>query len=190
MFALGPLTNIALLYKLYPGISGKMKKLVVMGGNYQGVGNIRNVTNCAEFNFWCDPEAAKITLDETTCDLMIFPWEAGLYAFNATPKDWRTNVLSNGKEVTNFMDPVDAKCDRFIVCDTYAVVCHLLPQMITKFRKIYVDVELSGLNTRGQMFLDHYHTKTPNAMIIEEIDIEMFKNFLMFVCDHENVEKF
>lgn len=51
-----PLTNIAFLFKLFPGTKQKIREIVFMGGAV-GTGN---VTACAEFNIYADPEAAKI----------------------------------------------------------------------------------------------------------------------------------
>ena len=56
--AIGPLTNIALLLATYPEIKSKIKQIVIMGGS-SGRGN---VTPLAEFNIYCDPEAANIVL--------------------------------------------------------------------------------------------------------------------------------
>src|SRR5690349_688090 len=53
--AVGPLTNVALLIALYPDLVENIEDIVVMGGAI-GLGN---VTPSAEFNVWCDPEAAK-----------------------------------------------------------------------------------------------------------------------------------
>jgi inosine-uridine nucleoside N-ribohydrolase len=50
----GPLTNIALLLALHPGIEERIERIVLMGGSI-GEGN---VTPAAEFNIWADPEAA------------------------------------------------------------------------------------------------------------------------------------
>src|SRR3954469_13777344 len=50
----GPLTNIALLIATYPDLVENIQDIVVMGGAI-GLGN---VTPSAEFNIWCDPEAA------------------------------------------------------------------------------------------------------------------------------------
>ncbi len=51
----GPLTNIALLLALHPGIGEKIERIVLMGGAIaEG-----NVTPAAEFNIWADPEAAR-----------------------------------------------------------------------------------------------------------------------------------
>lgn len=56
--ATGPLTNIALLLKVFPEDQTKIKQVIVMGGSLsQG-----NVTEVAEFNFYVDPDAAQIVL--------------------------------------------------------------------------------------------------------------------------------
>jgi len=61
--AVGPLTNVAVALRLYPEISRLVKEIVIMGGAIgrlpRGKGNI---TPAAEFNFWVDPEAARIVL--------------------------------------------------------------------------------------------------------------------------------
>jgi purine nucleosidase/pyrimidine-specific ribonucleoside hydrolase len=50
----GPLTNIALLLARHPEATGRIERVVLMGGAI-GEGN---VTPAAEFNIWLDPEAA------------------------------------------------------------------------------------------------------------------------------------
>lgn len=63
VIAIGPLTNLAAAVKLDPGLPGKLRSLVIMGGNMNGIGNMHVV---GEFNFYADPEGAKIVLDEYT----------------------------------------------------------------------------------------------------------------------------
>jgi pyrimidine-specific ribonucleoside hydrolase/ribosylpyrimidine nucleosidase len=55
----GPLTNIGLLLKVFPEVSSRISQIVFMGGAACG----GNVTSCAEFNIYVDPEAAKIVFD-------------------------------------------------------------------------------------------------------------------------------
>ena len=61
--AVGPLTNLAVAIRKAPEIVGLVKQVVVMGGALQlfpdGWGNS---TPVSEFNFWVDPEAARIVL--------------------------------------------------------------------------------------------------------------------------------
>jgi purine nucleosidase len=54
---LAPLTNVALALAKKPAIAAKVGRCVVMGGAPCCEGN---VTPAAEYNIWCDPEAARI----------------------------------------------------------------------------------------------------------------------------------
>jgi purine nucleosidase len=56
LVATGPLTNIALAVRRHPPLVTQVADFVIMGGS-AGRGN---VTPAAEFNIWCDPEAAAI----------------------------------------------------------------------------------------------------------------------------------
>jgi purine nucleosidase len=56
LIATGPLTNIALAVRRHPPLVTQVADFVIMGGS-AGRGN---VTPAAEFNIWCDPEAAAI----------------------------------------------------------------------------------------------------------------------------------
>lgn len=55
LVAIGPLTNLAKAYLKDPVAFKKLKQIVMMGGQEKGV--------FAEWNFRCDPEAAKIVFD-------------------------------------------------------------------------------------------------------------------------------
>jgi purine nucleosidase len=57
LVTLGPLTNVAQAILRAPEIVRKVSRCVVMGGNPCCEGN---VTPAAEYNIWCDPEAAQI----------------------------------------------------------------------------------------------------------------------------------
>jgi inosine-uridine nucleoside N-ribohydrolase len=55
----GPLTNVALFLRAYPQLVDRIERICLMGGSI-GVGN---TTASAEFNIWCDPEAAAIVFE-------------------------------------------------------------------------------------------------------------------------------
>ncbi|MDZ8274906.1 nucleoside hydrolase [Microbacterium aquimaris] len=78
IIALAPLTNIALLLRMYPAVRAKIARIVFMGGAI-GTGN---VTAVAEFNVWHDPEAAEVVLDSGVPTLMY-----GLETFYAATCD-------------------------------------------------------------------------------------------------------
>ncbi len=62
LVATGPLTNVALFLSRYPELFAKLERLVMMGTSI-GAGNIGGV---AEFNIWCDPEAAYRVLTDSS----------------------------------------------------------------------------------------------------------------------------
>jgi inosine-uridine nucleoside N-ribohydrolase len=59
ILAVAPLTNLALAFRSHPEIVPLVKRIVYMGGAIEMPGN---VTPAAEFNWWFDPEAARIVL--------------------------------------------------------------------------------------------------------------------------------
>jgi purine nucleosidase len=59
IITLGPLTNLALALQRNPGLASNVARCVVMGGAPCCEGN---VTPAAEYNFWVDPEAARLVL--------------------------------------------------------------------------------------------------------------------------------
>lgn len=60
VLALGPLTNLARLWKRNPGALRSAARIVVMGG---AVNTDGNATPHAEFNFYSDPTAAKTIIE-------------------------------------------------------------------------------------------------------------------------------
>lgn len=56
---IGPLTNIALLFKTFPEVKANIAEIVLMGGAVEG----GNATPVAEFNIFADPHAAKIVFE-------------------------------------------------------------------------------------------------------------------------------
>ena len=63
IIALGPLTNLAHALGREPAFAKSVKRLVIMGGAIAALADgAGNQTPNAEFNFWVDPEAARLVL--------------------------------------------------------------------------------------------------------------------------------
>ncbi len=70
LVTLGPLTNVAMAFNLFPDLKEYVKEIVSMGGAlYEG-----NVTRFAEFNFFFDPEAAQYVLGMDV-PMTTLPWD-------------------------------------------------------------------------------------------------------------------
>jgi purine nucleosidase len=59
IITLGPLTNLALALQQKPALAANIARCVIMGGAPCCEGN---VTPAAEYNFWVDPDAARLVL--------------------------------------------------------------------------------------------------------------------------------
>jgi len=68
IIALGPLTNIARVLQREQDLAGMIDRIIMMGGSVDGIGNI---TPAAEFNIYCDPEAARIVFQSPTTKTLI-----------------------------------------------------------------------------------------------------------------------
>ena len=55
----GPMTNVAMAFRMEPSIVEKVKRVIFMGGSYQ----LGNVTPAAEFNIFADAEAAYVVFN-------------------------------------------------------------------------------------------------------------------------------
>ncbi len=80
---IGPLTNIARLFRGHPHIPGLLKTLVIMGGRFGEVDTAR--WGVQEWNILNDPDAAKIVFDAPVREAFIFGVEL-------TSRVFRTDV--------------------------------------------------------------------------------------------------
>ena len=80
---LGPLTNLALALVKAPDLASRVGRCVVMGGAACTVGN---VTPAAEYNIWCDPEAAR-TVFRSGMPIEMVGWELCRGAANLDDTD-------------------------------------------------------------------------------------------------------
>jgi len=98
LVTLGPLTNIGNFITKYPDSFLMLKNVVIMGGASNTVGN---VTPAAEYNIWCDPEAADIVFKSKHPDITMVGWELCRGGANLTEKEMEY-VYSFETEKGNF----------------------------------------------------------------------------------------
>jgi purine nucleosidase len=67
LLCIGPLTNVALALKREPALNELVDEVWIMGG---AVNTLGNVTPSAEYNFWVDPDAAKLVVRDLDCHLV------------------------------------------------------------------------------------------------------------------------
>ncbi|XP_002731795.2 nucleoside hydrolase-like [Saccoglossus kowalevskii] len=187
LVTLGPLTNIALAMRLDADFSSKLKEMIVMGGNYQGRGNI---VLGAEFNFYFDPVAAFAVLNECQCPVTIATWETCCDYDNMPSYEWFKKWSNQPTEKAKFIRrireqqinksliPIEGRY--FRSCDTVAMAAVLLPDVIVESVKKYATVELNGTLTRGQMVIDWREKlkKSHNVNIIIKINRDLYLDLM------------
>ncbi|KFM58207.1 Inosine-uridine preferring nucleoside hydrolase, partial [Stegodyphus mimosarum] len=157
LIAIGPLTNVALAHRIDPKFTENLKSLVCMGGNYKGVGN---TTEVAEFNFFCDPEAANIVLTETLCPFALVPWETTVeYGIKWDHYDQLIHITTKKGVFFKSITEYAATCGlakgnkQLFDCDLLAVAAVLYPDCVKASFKHLAAVEYSGTFSKGLTIL-------------------------------------
>ena len=159
LVTLGPLTNIARALQRNPSIAAKVGRCVVMGGAPCCEGN---VTPAAEYNIWCDPEAARIVL-RSGLPVELVGWHLcrGAAALNVNDIE---RVLSFDTMLARFAIECNSRAQEayfeqtgehgISLPDPVAMSIALDPTIVTQQSENYVDVETSSELTLGTTVVD------------------------------------
>ena len=183
ILAVSPLTNIALAYLKDPAIVRRVKKLWVMGGAfYRG-----NTTQIAEFNFWVDPEAARIVLN-AGFDVTIVPWETAEQSACISKADWEDIARRKTKASEFFVRSnaallnysIRSGAEGSVHPDSLTAAIAFDQSIVTEARTLAVDVETCA-GGRGAMLLDSYGLtgKQPNASVVYRADSSKFRELVL-----------
>lgn len=144
ILAIGPMTNIAMALRMKPEIETKIKRIVFMGGNVRVPGN---ASPAAEFNFFFDPEAARIVLRSRIPQKVMF----GLDICNMAPirKPQFEQIIAVRTPITDlFREDLGNRYPGFFqhpqgtayMWDSLAAAYLLEPRFVTKSETRYLDV--------------------------------------------------
>jgi len=140
IYAAGPMTNLALALALDPHFPELVKELIVMGGsiNPQADDPEFALSPRREFNFWMDPEASHAVLHAhwprfvlTTVDISVKTrMEKGLI------EQITKSSAPAAQYVAKYAEPN-------ILWDELAATAWLDPSIITRWQKLYMDVDVN-----------------------------------------------
>lgn len=182
VIALGPMTNLARLIQKAPAAFNQIEELVSMGGSFKSHGNCSPV---AEYNYWCDPDAAALVYDTLHQNGKMIH----MIGLDVTRKIVLTPTLleyicrlnkETGefiRKITKFYFDFHWKWEHIIGCvinDPLAVAYFLNPDICQGFDS-YVQIENGGI-TLGQSVVDsmNFYRKTPNTKVLTEVDVYAF----------------
>jgi purine nucleosidase len=159
LITLGPLTNLALALRQSPHLAANVSRCVVMGGAPCCEGN---VTPAAEYNFWVDPEAARVVL-RSQLPIELVGWQLS-----------RGSAVVNSQEIENILvlqtkfaefairsNDTAAKAyrtqtgeDGIALPDPTAMAILLNPALSLVASDHYMDVQVDSGLTRGMSVVD------------------------------------
>jgi inosine-uridine nucleoside N-ribohydrolase len=150
---IAPMTNLALVLRLRPDIETRIKRVVFMGGAIAAPGN---ASAAAEFNFWFDPEAARIVLRSRIPEKVMF----GLDICNTAPIRKREfdQIAGAGTPIANlFREDLGNRYPGFLahpgatayMWDSLAAAYLLDPGFVTRSETRYLDVQTTWDKSYG-----------------------------------------
>lgn len=183
----GPLSNIAMAIQMEPRILEAIPEIVIMGGAH----HVGNRTHSAEFNFWIDPEAARIVVN---CGrpIRMVPLDATHRALLSTADAQRLQDLGTpaGEAAARFVrqriegyvatQPVHGRSDAAPIHDTLAVSAIIDPSILTT-EFIAVDVEVNAELSVGRSVCDFRSRGDKPANVHFAVDADEAKFVRMLI---------
>lgn len=176
--AIGVLTNIALLIKMYPEALGNIKEIVIMGGSLSG----GNTQSAAEFNIYADPHAAKIVFDAGIPLTMI-----GLdVTANTLLQKEVVMEIKEANELGNMFYQLfnhyrGGSIETGLRIHDACVIYYLLHRDKTVTKDYYVDIAVDGpaMGATVADIRDAYYPGKTNCTVGLEFDVEDFNNWFL-----------
>ena len=174
LFAIGPLTNVALAIRKEPRFAGAVREMVIMGGAIREGGNI---TPQAEFNIYADPHAAHVVF-HSGIPITLIPLDVThkcmLYA------EQIRRLGEQGSPISHFIADATATYINFTKKKTGVDGCALhdpltlatiiAPELLT-LEEHFVDVDISSGPSMGSTFADFYHSTGKSANMKVALDV-------------------
>ena len=178
LVATGPLTNIAKAIIEEPGIIDSLSRICIMGGAYGLARKVYgNITQYAEFNFYCDPEAAQIVICSSGARLNVIGLDAtDRYLivdskFIARLDQQKSKAAKIAKSLLQY--PL-AKFDRFNLPDVFAVGMLEMPRLF-KFKRGQVVIKQDREMRGHSKFREG---KNSNVFVVAKVDENAFYDYV------------
>lgn len=189
LLPIGPLTNIATVLNQDPTFAARVKQISLMGGSL----TFGNSTPAAEFNIWCDPEAAHVVFSSGIPIKMVgINVTHQVLALPEHRAKIRAMGSATGTHVADMLDFYSAAETRYTglaggsMHDPLAVAALIDPEILT-FEPMHVVVELTGTHTAGMTLCDGRHLgpdllplkhrgrgQPPNAEVAVAVNVKRF----------------
>jgi purine nucleosidase len=185
IIAQGPLTNLALALRKDPALPEKVKRLWIMGGANNSLGNI---TPAAEFNFYVDPEAAHVVLT-AGFQTVLMPWDVCVND-GILLREELAGIIDMKTELSEFYLAVNRAAWEFVRDkmgtdgishpDALTIAMAIDEGLILERGRYFVDCEYQSELTRGYSLVDLMSVSrgAPNCDVVLKADRHRFLKML------------
>ena len=182
--ALGPLTNLSRVLARDPSIVELIGEVIIAGGTLHGAGNVSPVV---DFNFYCDPRAARHIVREPVTKTLVPLETSGQVAFGFDLLDQLPAESSRAGWLLRRMLPHTFRAHRQLlgsegIClhDVVALVAATNPELF-EHATVAADVETSGDLTAGMLVVDRRNVRQwrPNLDVLVHCDAEAVQDCIL-----------
>jgi purine nucleosidase len=150
IYAGGPLTNLALAQTIDPHFAPLAKELIIMGGSIHPVTNDAEFTRNPhrEFNLWMDPEASRCVLRAPWARIVVTTVDISVKT--SMDKNLISEIAKGATPSARYVARYARQCTyQCYLWDELAAAAWLDPSIITKSKKMYLDVSIDHRSTYG-----------------------------------------
>jgi purine nucleosidase len=181
LWAGGPLTNYALALKLDPQVATLAKEFVLMGGGLwadKGAIDPRALDARREFNWWFDPEAARIVLRAPWKKMTITPIDISVKTRYTT--EMKAAIAKAGTPITDYLDKYSLPG---YMWDEIAGIALIDPSIISGSKQLYMDIDIDhGASYGKTIFWDASASVPPwERVATVQFDIDAEKFYKIYV---------
>lgn len=184
ILSLGPLTNLSRLLRRDPAILELLHEVVICGGTLHANGG---ATPAADFNFYCDPLAARHVIREP-CRKTLLPLEtSSQVVFGFEMLDQLPDAFSRAGRILRRMLPHAFRAHRQLLGsegihlhDVVSLVSLTNPELFRR-QTVAADVETSGELTSGMLVIDRRQVREwkPNLEMLVSCDVAAVKDCIL-----------
>jgi purine nucleosidase len=168
---LGPLTNVALAFRIAPDVKAKVSRIVLMGGSM----NLGNITPAAEFNFYVDPHAAAVVF-ASGLPIVMMGLNVTLRAIctNDQIERFKSVGTRSGRAVHGMLTrprPSSLGSVGHPVHDVCVIAYLLWPEHFAgRACNVHIDTSDGPLRGRSTVDWNNRLKRPPNALVIDSIN--------------------
>ena len=161
-------------------------RVVVMGGT--GMNGPGNVSPNAEFNFWADPEAARVVL-RSGMPLEFVGWDISIESAVVTAER-HAEIRSLGSPLADFSLDIQSTLANFAYEETRLLgpdfpdpiaMAHAIDPVPASVERVHVDIAIGPEPMRGTLIVDQFgfHGGEPNVDLVTDYPEPAFFDLLL-----------